>query len=114
MTREFDQNSGMSEPESTTEQPGPDLLSVKDKYSVFVGLPIPAQKLLVGCIFASSVRPKMAQLVSKTTDEEFEEAKTTLLETPFLSQTETDRRDFINTDLKKIWQEQQRKNKRSE
>lgn len=89
-------------------------MSVKDKYSVFIGLPISAQKLLVGCsAFASSVRPEMAQPVSKTTDEEFEEAKSTLLETPFFSQTEIGRldvlqqmRDFINTDLKRIWQEQ--------
>lgn len=69
------------------------------------------QQLLVACnAFASSERPEMAKPISKTTDEEFEEAKSILLETPFFSQTETGRldvsqpmRDFISTDLQRIW-----------
>lgn len=87
-----------------------ELMGTQDKYKIFTGLPIPAQKLLVACsAFTSSVRPDMVKPVSKTTDEEFEGARATLLETPFFSQTETGRldvaqpmRDFINTDLKII------------
>lgn len=92
-------------------------MSPDDKFKLWLGLPIPAQKLLVGIsAFASNVSPTMAQPVSGTSDEEFEEAKAVLSETPFFSQTETGRldvaqpmRDFINTDLRRIWEEQKRK-----
>ena len=63
-----------------------DGMTVDDKVRLFTRLPFPAQKLLIGIsAFASSVRPEMAQPVSKTTPEEFEEAKRVLSETPFSS-----------------------------
>lgn len=106
-------------PEKDTQQ-YPDLeqfegMSVDDKVTLFTSLPVNAQKLLIGTsAFASTVRPDMAHAVSQLTPEEFEEARELLSKTPFFSQTETGRldvaqpmRDFINTDLKRIWEEQQ-------
>jgi|SRR3989344_8761689 len=95
-------------------------MTVEDKVRLFTRLSIPAQKLLIGVsAFVSSVRPEMAQPVTKTTPEEFEEAQKLLSETPFFS-TENGRlqvaetmRSFINTDLKQIW-EQQKANQTSE
>lgn len=91
-------------------------LSVEDKVGIFTHLPISAQKLLVGCgAFASSVRPEMAQPVSKLAPEEFEEAKITLSNTPYFSVIENGRlqvvdpmREFINGDLKRLWEGQQK------
>lgn len=89
-------------------------MSRDDKLQLWMSLPISAQKLLVGIsAFASNVSTAMAQPVSQTSDEEFKEAKRVLLDTPFFSQTETGRldivqpmRQFINTDLRKFWEEQ--------
>lgn len=94
-------------------------MSLDDKLGIFTGLPVSAQKLLVGVsAFASTVRPDMAIPVSKLTPNEFDEAKQTLVQTPFFSETDQGRlsiadpmKQFINTDLRKIWEEQQKKDK---
>ena len=85
-------------------------MTVDDKVRLFTGLPIPTQKLLIGIsAFASSVKPEMAQPVSRITQEEFEEAQRVLAETPFFStedgrlQVADSMRVFINTDLKQLW-----------
>ena len=93
-------------------------MSTDDKLRTFTSLPIPAQKLLVGTsAFASTVRPDMAVSVSKLTPEEFEEAKQSLAQTPFFSEVEgrlkvaDPLKEFINVDLRKIWADQQKKDK---
>ena len=90
------------------------MMSVDNKIKLFAGLPIPAQKLLVGgSTFASNVQPEMARVVSKLSPEKFEEAEETLLSTPYFSKTEDGRlerappmKEFINTDLKRVWEQQ--------
>jgi hypothetical protein len=92
-------------------------MTVPDKVRLFTGLPIPAQKLLIGITsFADSVQPEMARVVSKTSLEEFQEAQNTLSHTPFFTIVEQGRlqvavsmRAFINTDLKQIWEQQKSK-----
>lgn len=94
-------------------------MTVSDKARLFVSLPIPAQKLLIGITsFADSVQPEMARTVSKTSPEEFQEAQKVLLNTPFFSVLEHGRlqvvpsmRTFINTDLKQIWEQQKSKSR---
>lgn len=100
-------------------------LSVEGKIRLFTGLPIPAQKLLIATNsllygVAPDASTTMAKNISKLTDAEFEEAKTFLSETPFFEVTDKGRfavsapmQGFINGDLRKFWQEQQRKDKRS-
>lgn len=62
------------------------------KTEMFSSLPLSVQKLLIDCsAFTDSVRSDMAQSVSKTEIEEFEEAKKLLLETLFLTETEEGR-----------------------
>lgn len=92
-------------------------MAAEDRVQLFTHMPLTAQKLLIGCsAFASSVRSEMAILVSKLNQEEFEKAKTALSQTPFFSITENGRlqvvnqmRTFINTDLRKVWEEQKAK-----
>jgi hypothetical protein len=89
-------------------------MSPNGRLQLWLGLPISAQKLLIGIsAFVSDVSPSMAQPVSQTSEKEFEEAKRILLETPYFTQTETGRldvaqpmREFIKTDLRRIWEEQ--------
>ena|SRR3989344_4111645 len=94
-------------------------MTVEDKVRLFTGLPVLAQKLLIGIsAFAGSVRPEMAQPVSKTSPEEFEEAQKALTETPFFAisngrlQVADSMKGFINTDLKQIWEQQKKASKR--
>lgn len=92
-------------------------MTVENKVQLFTHMPLVVQKLLVGCsAFASSVRPEMAIPVSKLNQEEFEKAKAALSQTPFFSITENGRlqvvnqmKTFINTDLRKVWEEQKAK-----
>lgn len=91
-------------------------LSLQDKVGLFTSFPVSSQKLLVGCsAFASTVNPEMAKAVSKLTPEEYEEAKGVLLQTPYFHIVEERLqivepiRNFINTDLKRIWEEQKKK-----
>lgn len=88
-------------------------MSVDDKLKIFTNLSVEAQKLLVGCsAFASTVNPVMAIPVSKLSSEEFDKAKKVLGDTPFFSEVEgrlkvvDQMKQFINTDLKRIWEEQ--------
>ncbi len=109
----------MENKEGKSKFPNPeefDLLSVDEKVTIFTGLPIPAQKLLVGCsAFASTVNPDMARVVSKLHADEFEEAKNLLAQTPYFN-IENGRlsilpqmKNFINGDLKKFWEDQKRR-----
>lgn len=93
-------------------------MSLEDKLRLWTSLPVPAQKLLVGtsaCVFkiGSDANPRIVKPISKLTDEEFEVVKQVLSKTPFFSETEAGRlkiaqsmKDFINTDLTRIWEEQ--------
>lgn len=90
-------------------------MSADDKLRAFTSLPIPAQKLLVGMsAFASTVRSEMAEAVSKLAPEEFDEAKQALSQTPFFAEVEgrlkiaDPMKDFVNVDLRKIWEEQRK------
>jgi len=91
-------------------------MSTEDKVRLFTSLSIPAQKLLIACsAFASSVSPEMARPVARLSPEDFEEAKTSLLSTPYFSIIPNGRllmadkmKEFIKTDLKRVWEEQKR------
>lgn len=91
-------------------------MPIEDKVKLFTALPIPAQKLLIGCsAFAGSVRPEMAIPVSQLSPDEYEQAKEVLSQTPYFSETEGGRlqvvdpmRQFINTDLRKVWEKQKK------
>jgi len=90
-------------------------LSLQDKVGLFTSLPVSSQKLLIGCsAFASTVNPEMAKVVSKLTPEEYETAKSILLQTPYFLilkgrlQIAEPIKNFVNTDLKKIWEEQKK------
>ena len=91
-----------------------DAMSTDDKLRLWFNLPVPAQKLLIAVSsFAKEANPTMVQPVSQTNDEEFEEAKKVLSETPFFTQNDTGRlgvaqpmRQFINTGLRKFDEEQ--------
>ncbi len=93
-------------------------MSVDDRIRLFLDLPVNAQMLLVGTnAFAGTVSPEMAQGASKLNPDEFKAAESLLSETPFLTRTENGRlaiaepmREFIQGDLTKFWEEQQRNN----
>ena len=120
--------------ENNKEQNYPNLdefekLSIEEKLSIFNSFPIPVQKLLVGAsVFVIPGREEWAQETSELSDEEFVEAKKILSKTEFLITSDLEitkglvekklliakpMRNFINIDLLKIWQEQEKRNKNS-